>query len=123
VVEREKLHAARIGEAVTPFSQALRTRMVEAANVLIGHPVDSHAALQGKAAEPVRQQILALIDRNLHHEALLLAYSDAFLVAGAACCFARRAVCCWGGASRHERMLSSRKQADNRGRACRSSVL
>lgn len=82
VVEREKLHAARMGEAVTPFSQALQSRMAEAAHVLTGHGVGRHTLFHGKAAEPLRQQILALIDRNLHHEALLLAYSDAFLVAG-----------------------------------------
>jgi DHA2 family multidrug resistance protein len=76
VVEREKLHAARIGEAVTPFSQALRSRMEAAAGVIAGHPVKGHGV------EALHQQIFALIDRNLHREALLLAYSDAFLIAG-----------------------------------------
>jgi DHA2 family multidrug resistance protein len=76
VVEREKIHAARIGEAVTPFSQALRERMAETAGILAGHPVNGHAA------ELFRQQSLALIEKALHQQALLLAYSDAFLVAG-----------------------------------------
>jgi MFS transporter, DHA2 family, multidrug resistance protein len=74
VVEREKIHASRIGEAVTPFAPALRARMAEAAGVLTGHQGPPHGALG--------QQIMALIDADLHRQALLLAYGDAFLVAG-----------------------------------------
>ena len=65
VVEREKLHAGRIGEAISPFSLEFRERMRELTG-LLGH----------------RQQALAVMDKVVHHEALLLSYSDAFLVAG-----------------------------------------
>ena len=82
VVEREKLHAARIGEAITPFSDAFRERMVDLVRLLSHGRVDRHAALQGKTTELYRDQALALLDRVVHHEALLLSYSDAFLLAG-----------------------------------------
>lgn len=82
VVEREKFHAERIGEAVTLFSAAFQERMVTLVGILRHHAVDRHAALQGSAAAPYRAQALLLLDRSVHHEALLLSYSDAFLVAG-----------------------------------------
>lgn len=82
VVEREKLHAARIGEAITPFSVTFRERLSDGVQMVSHHGVDRHAALYGEAAEPLRRQALELIDRALHHQALILAYSDAFLVAG-----------------------------------------
>lgn len=82
VVEREKLHAARIGDTVTPFSPAFRERMVEWVQALAHHQLDRHGALHAKAAEPLRQKALAMMDQAVHHQALLLAYSDAFLVAG-----------------------------------------
>ncbi|HZU63187.1 MAG TPA: DHA2 family efflux MFS transporter permease subunit [Novosphingobium sp.] len=82
VVERTKFHAARMGEAVTPWSEPLRERMALAAGVLAGHPPGRHAALDGAAGAPLRQKVLALIAGNLHEQALLLAYSDAFLIAG-----------------------------------------
>ncbi|MBO9707292.1 MAG: DHA2 family efflux MFS transporter permease subunit [Caulobacter sp.] len=82
VVEREKLHASRIGEAVTPFSIAFRERMGEMVDLLSGQHVNRHAALYGEGAASARQASLALMDRLVHHQALLQSYSDAFLVAG-----------------------------------------
>jgi len=84
VVERAKLHASRIGEAVTPFSEGLRHRMSDMGNWMSGHAVGRHAEMYEAGAAPYRQQVYALIDRTIHREALLLAYSDAFLVAGLA---------------------------------------
>ena len=82
VVEREKLHAARLGEAISPYSVTFRERLTDWVQMLGHHGIGRHAALHGKAAEPLRQQALSLMDRELHHQALILAYSDAFLVAG-----------------------------------------
>ncbi len=82
VVEREKLHAARLGEAVTPFSSTFRERTVEWVQALGHHALDPHAALHASAAEPLRQQALAMMEQTLHRQSLLMAYSDAFLVAG-----------------------------------------
>jgi MFS transporter, DHA2 family, multidrug resistance protein len=94
VVERQKLHAMRIGEAVTPFAGAFQERMAALTRLIaqthlpraealpLGHPTDALA--------------LAIIDQRVTHEALLMAYSDTFLIAGAAmlacmgCAFALR---------------------------------
>ncbi|TCM20668.1 DHA2 family multidrug resistance protein [Novosphingobium sp. PhB165] len=84
VVDREKLHASRIGEAITPFSQAYRDRMVDMVRLLGHGQVERHTALHGPATGPLRQQALALLDATVHRQALLLAYSDAFLIAGLA---------------------------------------
>lgn len=74
VVDRQKLHAARIGEAVTPFAQAFQAHMAALTHWL----AHTHAA--GNA----REMALAMIDQRLMHEALLMAYSDTFVIAGAA---------------------------------------
>ncbi|MDG3439101.1 DHA2 family efflux MFS transporter permease subunit [Nitrospirillum amazonense] len=92
VVEREKLHASRIGEAASPFSIAFRERTIELVRVLSGQQVDRHTASYGKLAEPYRQQALAVMDKSVHHDALLLAYSDAFLIAGIS-----MLICAFGG--------------------------
>jgi DHA2 family multidrug resistance protein len=84
VVEREKLHARRIGEAINPFSADFRERMIGMVRLLEHNQVDRETALHGAAAAPQREQALGLMDRLVHHEALLLAYGDAFLIAGAA---------------------------------------
>jgi len=82
VVEREKLHAARIGEAVTPFSPVFQERMLEGVRLLERLHPGRDVALQGAATAPAREQVLALMNLRVHHEALLSSYSDAFLVAG-----------------------------------------
>lgn len=84
VVDREKFHAARIGEAVTPFSAAYRERIVDLVRLIEGERVERGTAMFGAAAAPLRRQALGLINSAAHREALLLAYGDAFLVAGAA---------------------------------------
>lgn len=43
---------------------------------------DRATALYSAAAAPLRERTLGLVDRLVHHEALLLAYGDAFLIAG-----------------------------------------
>lgn len=82
VVEREKLHAVRIGDAVTSFSPAFQERTVEWVHTLAHYHLGRGAVLHSMAAEPLRQQALAMINQALHRQALLLAYSDAFLIAG-----------------------------------------
>lgn len=82
VIEREKLHAARIGESVTPFSMEMRQRTVEWVRLVSHQQLDRATALSGAAAAPLRERTFGLVDRMIHHEALLLAYSDAFLIAG-----------------------------------------
>ena len=82
VIEREKLHAARIGESLTPFSMQMRQRTLEWVRLVSHQQIDRATALYGAAAAPLRERTLGLVDRLIHHEALLLAYSDAFLIAG-----------------------------------------
>jgi DHA2 family multidrug resistance protein len=84
VVDRAKLHAAHIGEAVTVYAPATRERMVDLVRTLTHTPVPRTAALTDAALAPQRQQALAILDHAVQREALLLAYSDAFLVAGLA---------------------------------------
>lgn len=84
VVEREKLHAMRIGEAVTVYSQAAQDRIVELVRLFAHAHVERAAALHDAAFAPLRQRALALIDHGVHRDALILAYSDAFLFAGIA---------------------------------------
>ncbi|BAV64367.1 DHA2 family efflux MFS transporter permease subunit [Sphingobium cloacae] len=82
VVEREKLHAARIGEAINPFSPLFQERSVEMVRLLAHRPIERATALHDPAAAPLREQALAIINQTMGREALLLAYSDAFLIAG-----------------------------------------
>lgn len=84
VVEREKLHAQRIGESINLFAQATQERLLELVRLLAQAPVESARALHSAALAPLRQQALGLMDKVLHRDALLLAYSDAFLLAGLA---------------------------------------
>ncbi|HEX7817498.1 DHA2 family efflux MFS transporter permease subunit [Dyella sp.] len=82
VVDRETFHASRIGEAITPYSPAFRIQWLAWVHDLGHRYADAHALLQGKGAAIVREQAMALLDRQVHHQALLMSYSDAFLVAG-----------------------------------------
>ncbi|WP_333783500.1 MULTISPECIES: hypothetical protein [Yersiniaceae] len=84
VVEREKLHAQRIGESVTSFAQATQERLVETVNRLSHVHLDHATALYGAGAARLRQQALGLIDQIVRRDALLQAYSDAFYIAGLA---------------------------------------
>ncbi|UGV28473.1 DHA2 family efflux MFS transporter permease subunit [Rhodopseudomonas boonkerdii] len=82
VVERAKLHAARIGEQVTLFSSEARERMMELVRLLSHLHASREATMNNATLAAVRQQALAILDRKVRHEAMLLAYSDAFLIAG-----------------------------------------
>ncbi|RKP53650.1 MDR family MFS transporter [Pararobbsia silviterrae] len=84
VVERQKLHAARIGEAVSPYAQAFQARVADLGRMLAhAHRVRAEAWPHGRI-EGVREAALAIVDRQVMREALLMAYSDAFLIAGVA---------------------------------------
>ncbi|MEW6341892.1 MAG: DHA2 family efflux MFS transporter permease subunit [Paraburkholderia sp.] len=84
VVEREKLHAARIGEAITPFNGAFQERMIDMVRVLTGSHVGRGDALAAAGLAGSREAALGIIDKVIGREALLMAYSDTFLVAGIA---------------------------------------
>ncbi|WP_241302083.1 MDR family MFS transporter [Burkholderia stabilis] len=84
VVERQKLHAMRIGEAVTPFSEAFQERMATLARLLARVHVPRADALPGSATGGVHELALALVNQRVMREALLMAYSDTFLIAGVA---------------------------------------
>ncbi|WGS54233.1 DHA2 family efflux MFS transporter permease subunit [Paraburkholderia sp. D15] len=84
VVEREKLHASRIGEAITPFNGAYRDRMVEMVRTLSGAHIGRVDALASAGLGDARAAALGVIDKVVGREALLMAYSDTFLLAGVA---------------------------------------
>ncbi|KWA02525.1 disulfide bond formation protein DsbA [Burkholderia cepacia] len=84
VVERQKLHAMRIGEAVTPFSEAFQERMAMLVRLLSRVHVPRADALPGSATGGVHELALALVNQRVMREALLMAYSDTFLIAGVA---------------------------------------
>ncbi|WP_323117939.1 DHA2 family efflux MFS transporter permease subunit [Burkholderia alba] len=92
VVERQKLHAMRIGEAVSPFSEAFQERMAMLARILSRVHVDRADALPGTAYGGVHELALGLINQRVMREALLMAYSDTFLIAGVVM------IACTGGA-------------------------
>ncbi|VVE12360.1 EmrB/QacA family drug resistance transporter [Pandoraea iniqua] len=75
VVERQKLHAMRIGESVTLYAEAFRERM----QVLSGWLAHGHGAPGN-----VREAALSLMQQRVMREALFMAYSDTFLLAGIA---------------------------------------
>ena len=82
VVEREKFHAARIGEAVNPFSPAFQSHIVDFVRAAAHAPISREAILRGASTAPAREHALGLMNKMVHHQALLLAYSDTFLVVG-----------------------------------------
>ena len=84
VVEREKLHAARIGEAITPFNGLFQDRMISMVRVLTHSYVGRADALVSSGLGGTREAALGVIDKVIGREALLMAYSDTFLVAGIA---------------------------------------
>ncbi|WP_144108144.1 MDR family MFS transporter [Paraburkholderia sp. BCC1886] len=84
VVERGKLHAMRLGEAVVPFSGALQERVIGLVRMTTGIYVDRTQALSGASLAGARQTALALVDQLVERDARLMAYSDAFFIAGVA---------------------------------------
>lgn len=84
VVEREKLHAERIGESVTHFSAMTQARWVETVNMLSHRHWDHATALYSESLSLLRLQATGLINLQIHRNALLMSYSDAFYVAGVA---------------------------------------
>ena len=84
VVERQKLHAMRIGEAVSPFSAAFQERMAMLARLLSRVHVPRADALPGSSTGGAHELALALVNQRVMREALLMAYSDTFLIAGVA---------------------------------------
>ncbi|PVX81862.1 MDR family MFS transporter [Paraburkholderia unamae] len=84
VVERQKLHMARIGEAVTPYAQAFQERMVLLARVISRLHVPRAEGLPHGRFDGTYETALALVNQRVIREALLMAYSDTFLIAGLA---------------------------------------
>lgn len=84
VVERTRFHAQRIGESVNPFEPATRERIASLSHML--------AKAGGEGTALLRQRALWLMDRLVHRDATLLAYSDTFYLAGIA-----MLVCVGGG--------------------------
>jgi DHA2 family multidrug resistance protein len=83
IVVRQKFHAERIGEHVTPYLAAYRERIAQSVTRLAGHAVAPSDALQGAAYAGLRQRSLAQLASVVHKQALLEAYGDVFLLAGA----------------------------------------
>ncbi|MFM0210316.1 DHA2 family efflux MFS transporter permease subunit [Paraburkholderia sediminicola] len=84
VVEREKLHAARIGEAITPFNGAFQERMIGMVRMLTQSHVGRTDAMAASGLAGTREVALGIVDKVIGREALLMAYSDTFFVAGIA---------------------------------------
>jgi len=84
VVEREKLHAMRLGESITPFSPAFRERVAYLARLLAGGHAPRADVLPNGGLSGARELALGIINQTVGREALLMAYSDTFLIAGLA---------------------------------------
>jgi len=81
VVEREKFHSARMGEAVSMYAPAVQERVIGTVQHLSGIHLDRRQALNAYAAAPFRQQAYAVVDAGVRRQAQLSAYSDSFFVA------------------------------------------
>jgi DHA2 family multidrug resistance protein len=84
VVEREKLHAARVGEVITPFNGAFQERMIGMVRVLTQSHIGRGDAMAAAGLAGTREVALGIVDKVIGREALLMAYSDTFFVAGIA---------------------------------------
>ncbi|MFC4278756.1 MDR family MFS transporter [Achromobacter aloeverae] len=84
VVDRGKFHAQRIGESVTLFAQATQERLAALGNVFAHGGVGSPPMGGDAAVQPFFSQAVGLVARLVQRDALLLSYSDAFLLAGVA---------------------------------------
>jgi DHA2 family multidrug resistance protein len=84
VVEREKLHSERIGDAVSFYDPATQERIIEGVRMFAGQHVGRLDALVGLDVLPYRLQAIASLDGAIRRQAFLMAYSDAFLAAGMA---------------------------------------
>lgn len=84
VVERQKLHAMRIGEWVSSYAGAFQERMALLERVLSGRHLPRADALPGASTHGLREAALGLVNQRVMREALLMAYSDTFLIAGVA---------------------------------------
>ncbi|NIE98563.1 DHA2 family efflux MFS transporter permease subunit [Pantoea sp. Acro-805] len=84
VVQREKLHAMRIGESVTPFDAQTQQRVGSLINTLTHHHQHPAITLYGAGSTDLRAQALGLINHVIQRDALLMSYSDAFYIAGLA---------------------------------------
>jgi DHA2 family multidrug resistance protein len=74
----------RIGEAVTPYAEAFRERTVELVRLFSGGHVPRAAALPHGLPGGVHEAALAWIQQHVMRDALFMAYSDTFLLAGIA---------------------------------------
>jgi MFS transporter, DHA2 family, multidrug resistance protein len=84
VVEREKLHAARIGETLTPFNGLFQERTLSMVRASTHSYVSRMDALASSGLGGTREVALDVVDKVIGREALLMAYSDTFLLAGIA---------------------------------------
>ncbi|WP_321868955.1 MDR family MFS transporter [Paraburkholderia tropica] len=100
VVEREKLHAMRIGESITPYASAFQERMAALSRLVAQRHLAHADALPRARLDGVHETALAIIEQRVLHEALLMAYSDAFLIAGVAMLGCMAAAFSLRGASR-----------------------
>lgn len=75
VLQREKLHSNRIGEAVSMFSAATQQRLDQMTQVFLG---------QGFSPEIAHNQAIASIDSIVRREAYIMAYNDCFYFIGCA---------------------------------------
>ena len=71
LTNREHLHSARLGEAVTMLSAATRSRLDMLTSAFSAKGIDTATA---------SQQALGMVDRITRREAYVLAYNDAFLI-------------------------------------------
>jgi DHA2 family multidrug resistance protein len=84
VVEREKFHAARIGEALSIFGTETRERTIGLVRSASGLYVGRFDALNAPALHLFRTQAFDMLRSLVHRDALFFAYSDTFLIAGIA---------------------------------------
>jgi MFS transporter, DHA2 family, multidrug resistance protein len=84
VVEREKFHSSRMGEAVSAYAPATRERIIDSVQQFAGLHIDRWQAMHAANTLPYRMQAIAAMDGSVRRQALLSAYADSFLLASVA---------------------------------------
>jgi DHA2 family multidrug resistance protein len=100
LTKREQYHSNIIGQSVTPYREEVRQRIANLTDYFLSHGVTDPAAAQHKA--------IAAIGAIVRRQALIIAFSDAFVVVGVllaiaavALLFARKAPVGAEGAAAH----------------------
>ena len=74
LTKREQFHSNIIGQSVTIYREEVRQRIAELTNYFLAHGAAGRAVAEHEA--------IVAIGRTVRHQALIIAFSDAFAILG-----------------------------------------